>query len=315
MSSYQIDIQGDVLRVGFSRNQRALGDQIVKDALGELSQLIDRQEITGGRLLKIYGPQSIAVAYVIAHQLSHLYSVIAVYDPKIGQLGYRTYIVTISHDPEYRPGDLIETQEPDQNGQQVKVVLCGPPRSGKSCLVEGLKWQIMGILDAPYPYVMTACPDGECAGMQEVFSRDPASAQSIKETYKADLTPEYAKKMSAAIASSNNLMTIVDVGGKISAENEIIFKSVTYAVILASDGENSATEHIATWETFCLQQELQVIAKIHSEFGAVGDRIDRESPILEGMVHHLQRGVDVTDRPMIRALAQKLVGLTQEHAT
>jgi CRISPR-associated protein Csx3 len=72
MSSYQIAIQDDVLRVGFNRQIRVSGDQIVKDALVELDKLIDRQEILGGRLLKIYGPQSIAVAYALSHRLTAL---------------------------------------------------------------------------------------------------------------------------------------------------------------------------------------------------------------------------------------------------
>jgi CRISPR-associated protein Csx3 len=52
--------------------------------------------------------------------------------------------------------------------QPVKVVLCGPPHSGKSCLREGLKQAIRQIPNAPYPYVLTACPDGEGAWYFEV---------------------------------------------------------------------------------------------------------------------------------------------------
>jgi CRISPR-associated protein Csx3 len=313
MSSYQIAIQGDVLRVGFNRQRRVSGDQIVKDALLEIDNLIDQQEIPGGKLLKIYGPQSIAVAYALAHRLTALYRTIAIYDPKIGNPGYRCYIVTTSRDPAYAPGDLIETDEPNRERQQIKLVLCGPPQSGKSCLREGLKWQIMGMLNAPYPYVITACPDGECAGMQEVFQRDPQSAQGIKATYKGDFTPQYAEKMHQAVASSNNLITIVDVGGKISPENEMIFQAATHAVIIA--GGQDYQESMTTWEAFCHQQNLQVIAKIHSDYAAITDRIDTLSPVLTGAVHHLQRGEDITNRPLIQALAQQIVSFTQPLGT
>jgi CRISPR-associated protein Csx3 len=309
MSSYQIAIQGDVLRVGFNRQGRVSGDQIVKDALLEMNNLIDQQNITGGKLLKIYGPQSIAVAYALAYRLTALYSTIAIYDPKIGNPGYRCYIVTTSRDPAYAPGDLIETDEPNRERQQIKVVLCGPPQSGKSCLREGLKWQIMGMLDAPYPYVITACPDGECAGMQEVFQRDPQSAEGIKATYKGDFTPQYAEKMQQAVTSSNKLITIVDVGGKISPENEMIFLAATHAVIIA--GDQDYQKSISTWEAFCHQQGLQVIAKIHSDYAAITDRIDTLSPVLTGVLHHLQRGEDVTNRTLIQALAQQIVNFTK----
>lgn len=35
----------------------------------------------------------------------------------------------------------------------MKLVFCGPPRSGKSCLREGLK-KAIGIQNEPYPYVI-----------------------------------------------------------------------------------------------------------------------------------------------------------------
>ena len=173
-----MELQDDVLRVGFSKNIRASGDRVVRDALIALEQIQERGNLRGGKLLKIDGPQSIAVAYTIAHKLAHLYGAIAVADPKIGRRGYKTYIVAVSHDPAYEIGDIVETEEPQIERNIVKIVLCGPPQSGKSCLREGLKWQIMGMLNAPYPYAIAACPDGEPAGMQEIFGRDPEMART-----------------------------------------------------------------------------------------------------------------------------------------
>ncbi len=41
----------------------------------------------------------------------------------------------------------------------VKIVLGGPPHSGKSCLREGLKKAILRLYpERPYPYAITACP-------------------------------------------------------------------------------------------------------------------------------------------------------------
>lgn len=57
-----------------------------------------------------------------------------------------------------------------------KIVLCGPPRSGKSCLREGLKQAIRKIPNAPYPYIITGCPDGEGAWFQETVNQDPELA-------------------------------------------------------------------------------------------------------------------------------------------
>jgi CRISPR-associated protein Csx3 len=42
----------------------------------------------------------------------------------------------------------------------------------------------------------------------------------------------------------------------------------------------------------------------------VKDVISQETPILRGSVHRLKRGEDISVRPMIRALAGVLVGLS-----
>ncbi len=309
MSSYQIELHGDVLRVGFSRNHPAHGDRVVRDVLVRLEQM--QAVLTGGKLLKIDGPQSIAVAYTIAHKLAHLYGAIAVFDPKIGKPGYKTYIVVISHDSNYKIGDLVETEEPQTKHNSVKIVLCGPPNSGKSCLREGLKWEIMGILDAPYPYIIPACPDGEPARYGEIGERDSKLIAEIKQGYKSDLTREYAEKTAKGIRNASGTINIIDAGGKLSAENRIIFKQCTHAIILAGDSQDrDYSKHWQEWESFCQELNLPVIAKIHSDYTGTADRIDTQFPILTGTIHQLSRGKNIRDRPTIKALARAVLALT-----
>jgi CRISPR-associated protein Csx3 len=56
-----------------------------------------------GGLLKIDGRQSLPVAYAIAHKVAHLYSAVAIKDPKLG-----VFIVSIAHGTRYCVGDCIE---------------------------------------------------------------------------------------------------------------------------------------------------------------------------------------------------------------
>ncbi|PMB39357.1 CRISPR-associated protein Csx3, partial [Fischerella thermalis CCMEE 5330] len=102
MTAYQINLEGDVLKVRFG--QPAMGDQVVRDAAARLDEMITLGELAGGKLLKIDGPASVAVSYVIAHKVSHLYGAIAVFDPKIGRKGYKSFIVAVSHTPAYKIG-------------------------------------------------------------------------------------------------------------------------------------------------------------------------------------------------------------------
>ncbi|WP_013324926.1 CRISPR-associated protein Csx3 [Gloeothece verrucosa] len=100
MTTYHIELEGDVLKIGFGTP--AQNDQIVQDAAKRLQEMIQQGELKGGKILKINGPASLPVACVITHKVAHLYGAIAVYDPKLGK-----YVVCITHDPNYQLGDLI----------------------------------------------------------------------------------------------------------------------------------------------------------------------------------------------------------------
>jgi CRISPR-associated protein Csx3 len=331
MYSYQLNLEGEVLRVGFNRILPAQGDRIVRDALEQLEQMISSDQIPGGQRILIDGPQSVPVAYVLSHKLTHLYDVVAVLDPKLGSkigtpsgaIRYKTYIVTSAHgSTEHQVGDLIETKEPQTERSAVKVVLCGPPHSGKSCLREGLKQAILSNLGAPYPYVITACPDGEGAHYHQAYENNKPLAEEIKPSYKADITPKFAEEAAKWVRSANQLINIIDVGGKTSKENEIIMQPATHAIILSRDPDK-----FAEWEQFCQslpEKKLKIIAKIHSQLHAEKDEVffvDKwkektnelidKAALLTGSVHGLQRGHNLSTRPMIQALAEVLIHLTK----
>jgi CRISPR-associated protein Csx3 len=313
-------LEGDVLRVGFNRSLPARGDRIVKDAVEQLEQMIAARELPGGEgVLKIDGPQSVPVAYAIGHRLAHLYEAIAILDPKIGKKGHKTYIVTISHgSSEYSVGDLIETKEVQPERSTIKVVFCGPPRSGKSCLRDGVKKAILGILGAPYPYVITACPDGEGAWHQETCENNEELAKVIKSANKGEVTLEFAQEAARWVRSANQPINIIDVGGLQSEENKLIMEQATHAVILSR-----VQSALPEWRNFCQNLSLKVVAELYSDYQAHSDEIiinknwngfleenPMDGPLLAGTVHQLERGKDISTRPVIQALAHLLVKLT-----
>jgi CRISPR-associated protein Csx3 len=101
VTTYKIELQAGILRIKFG--EPAQNDQIVKDASARLEEMADSGELTGGQLLKINGPVSIPVAFVLAHKLAHIYSAIGFYDPKLAK-----YVICITHNPAYKLGDLID---------------------------------------------------------------------------------------------------------------------------------------------------------------------------------------------------------------
>lgn len=101
MSTYSIELQDETLQVNFG--EAGQNDDIVKDAAARLEGMTSMGKMTGGQLLKINGPISIPVAFVLAHKVSHIYGAVAVFDPKIGK-----FVICITHNPAYKLGDLID---------------------------------------------------------------------------------------------------------------------------------------------------------------------------------------------------------------
>jgi CRISPR-associated protein Csx3 len=149
-----------------------------------------------------------------------------------------------------------------------KIVLAGPPRSGKSCLREGLKQAIRAIPGAPYPYVITACPDGEGSWFQETVNADPELAARCKAEYKARFTPEFVDRIKTSVESCSLELTLIDIGGIPSVENEQICSGATHMVILAGD-----MSKVVDWREFAKKVGLTVVAEIYSDYHGSEDEV------------------------------------------
>lgn len=197
----------------------------------------------------------------------------------------------------------------------MKVILAGPPRSGKSVLREGLKQAIRRIPGAPYPYVITACPDGEGAWFQETANRDTEEAHQLKTAYKQSLdgfSPEFVNRVSDSVANCQLPLTLVDIGGYPSAENEQICVSATHAILLAGDWEDQSwLQRLEVWREFCRKVGLRIIAELHSDYSGLEDSVQgiNQDGIFRGSIHYLERGEDTSQRPCVVALAEFLVKL------
>ncbi|MFM7365260.1 MAG: CRISPR-associated protein Csx3 [Cuspidothrix sp.] len=301
MSIYHISLDGDVLRVGFG-STLTTGDEIVRDAATKLNQMIVSGELPGGSLIKINGRTSVLVSQVLADKLSTLYDAIALFDPKIGDKGLDRYVVTISKHPDYQVGDILDVVRPQKSS--IKLVICGFANTGKTCFRDGLKQALLEIPNAPESYVFSGCPDGDGSWFGETARRDADLANKLKAEYKAGFTPEFAERKAQEVRGINTPIFVFDVGGKISHANRLIMSAATHAVILVKN-----ESEIVPWQELCNELSLQVVAIIYSDCNISSDYIGQEGDILTGKVHRLQRGEDLSQRPMIQTLARVLVGL------
>jgi CRISPR-associated protein Csx3 len=101
MALYNITLDGDLMKVSFG--DPASNDAIVRDVSATLDNMKAAGTLRGGSVLKINGPASLPVAFVIAHAVLHIYGAVAVFDPKL-----QKYVVTVTHSAEYAIGDLID---------------------------------------------------------------------------------------------------------------------------------------------------------------------------------------------------------------
>lgn len=196
----------------------------------------------------------------------------------------------------------------------MKCILAGPPRSGKSCLRQGLREAVRAVPGAPYPYVITACPDGEGAWFQETVNADPQLAAECKAAYKAKFTPAFVERIAASVANCSLPLTLVDIGGFPSPENEQICAEATHAILLAGNDPKTGetwSDRLQVWREFCDRLGLVIVAEIFSDYNGTEDvvPIPGGDGIWHGSVHHLERGECVGNRPTVEKLAQILVSM------
>lgn len=307
--SFLIYWEDDVLIAKINNAVQVDGDRIVRDATAQLANLIESGQLPGGkRILQIKGRATVLASFAIANQVAHLYGGVAVFDPRLGERGLDKYVMTISHTKNYQVGETVDIQYIPEPAQ--KVVLCGPPNTGKTVLREALKTAILKLPETPEDfYVISGCPDGDGSWFCETAQNYPDLADSLKKEYKAKFTFKFAQGKARDIATIKNSLLLFDVGGKIPTdENRIIMSEATHAVMLARTEQD-----VTDWQEFCekeLKKPLPFIAVIYSDWEGTTDTITSESPILTGSVHHLSREEDASSRPIVQALAKLLVNLT-----
>jgi CRISPR-associated protein Csx3 len=104
-------------------------------------------------------------------------------------------------------------------------------------------------------------------------------------------------------------LTLIDIGGIVSPENRRICCHATHAIILAAstpEGQAAARD----WLEFAADLKLEVLAIVESDYHGVADYVDDSATPLKGRVHRLERGEDVAGRPMVQAIARRLIVAT-----
>jgi CRISPR-associated protein Csx3 len=95
---YNVELVDGILKIGFG--DPAENNAIVPEAVAKVKALANQFM---GKVLRISGPASMPVAMAFGHEVGHLVPAVACFDPKLAG-----YVVCISHDPNYKLGDIIQ---------------------------------------------------------------------------------------------------------------------------------------------------------------------------------------------------------------
>ena len=192
---------------------------------------------------------------------------------------------------------LAERQEKLKKG--IKIVIGGPPHSGKSVFIEALTQN----LDKDNTFSFSAAPDGEGPWLQRHYD-DP---EVVKFRQKGKFTPEFVADRKKKINDWEGPLMIIDVGGRTSEENAQMIEGATHAIILAGD-----LSKVAEWRDFFEENNIEVIAKLHSHYQGNKDiqrPMEPEKSHIASSVHHLERGEPAADRETIKQVAGLITGL------
>lgn len=176
------------------------------------------------------------------------------------------------------------------------VVVAGPPHSGKSVFAYHLNRLLR---ERPLAfYHLGATPDGEGHWSQRV-----PPLERLLWRRKGEFTPAFAAAMARTLRQ-RELPLLVDVGGRISAENRQIMAEATHAIVLAADPVQREA-----WRAFCADCGLRLLAELDSvEHGTGWIAADLPGEPLRGQLGGLARGA-LVDGPLLHAVADRVAHL------
>lgn len=181
----------------------------------------------------------------------------------------------------------------------MKIVVCGPPHSGKSVFVSVLT----GLLPRELYMLVEGAPDGE--GITGWSSHaDPALVKRVR--HKGKFLPEFVDWVVRSINTSTAPVTIVDVGGRRSPENERIFRSCDHFIVISSDPEETLS-----WTEFGKGFGLKPVAVLDSVLEGTDEIYDANVEPLKARISNLDRNapprLSITAKAVAQRIAEKAV--------
>lgn len=188
--------------------------------------------------------------------------------------------------------------------KQVKIIVCGPPNSGKSIFISSLKT----LLPSYDSYFFRACPDGEGTWTQKSDTQILNSMRK-KHTFDEQKIQWYIDSIKRIVSK----IVMIDIGGIRSEENKKIFQNATHFIVLCRKDKQ---EEKREWEKFGLDSKLKLIASFDTSLEEPNEIFVDDNGVLRGTISNLKRG-ELIKQDIIKKISDKISDLVdmQENTT
>ena len=181
----------------------------------------------------------------------------------------------------------------------IKVAVGGPPHSGKSVFLSLLR----GLLPREQFAMVEGAPDGEgITGWSH--EGDAELSRAIRR--KGKFLVEFVDWVARSVRGSTAPVTLVDLGGIRSPENERILRECTHFIVLATPKYEA---EVAPWIDFGKACGCEPLAVLESVLEGADDEIFSAGTPLRARITRLDRENPPVGSPTARAVAQRILEL------
>lgn len=184
-----------------------------------------------------------------------------------------------------------------ENIENIRIIFCGPPHSGKSVLLS----TIYKNLPQSHTAIVRAAPDGE--GM---YSNNVNQEQIQATRRKGDFSEQRTQYNTNSIENEKASIVLVDVGGKINEDKEKIFDTCNYSIVLSNNIKDKET-----WIEFSKKHDVLPIAILDSALEGKDEIYSSSNnDVITGKITDLQRGKTKYTSPLINKILDKIQEIT-----
>jgi len=178
------------------------------------------------------------------------------------------------------------------------ILIGGPPHAGKTVLSYSLA-QNLRKRKTFSSYLLHAAPDGEGNWSNEM---DQSLVHDIR--FKVNgAWPQNWIDVTCRDIAARSMPLLVDVGGKPTPEQEIIFDQCKYAILLTKDEQSSRQ-----WRSLMHQHGVTIIAHLHSDLHGQNQLWPEVEGEIRGVLAGLERGQGASG-PAFEAVSNRLNNL------